>query len=86
MTYYTWNSRSFDPPIADIIIKKRTPRHAVCRIVLNLLSQVWGPLFQIRLGQSLSRPFPDIGSHSKSVGSKPVVLHHEHSRVTLLIP
>lgn len=62
----------------------KRPRRAVCSIVLNLLSQVRDPLSWIRLGRSLSRYLADHGSHLKSVGSKPVVLHHEHSRVSFL--
>lgn len=45
-----------------------------------------GSSTEIRLDRSLSRHSSDIGTLLIGVGSKPVVLHHEHSRVNQLIP
>lgn len=45
-----------------------------------------GSSTEIRLDRSLSRHSSDIGTLLIGVGSKPVVLHHEHSRATFLIP
>jgi len=53
----------------------------VCRLVLNLLAQVRDPPTKLRLGLRLSRYSSEIGTLFIRVGSKPVVLHHEHSRV-----
>ena len=53
-------------------VLKETPHHAVCDLVLNLLSQIGFPHRKLRLGSGLSRYFFNIGTLKDSVGSKHV--------------
>jgi hypothetical protein len=63
---------------------KKQPHHAVCCVVLNLLSQVGIRLHSVALAEAYRVAVIDEESPIKSVGSKPVLQHHEHSRALFL--
>lgn len=62
----------------------KSPRHAVCCVVLNLLSQDGFRLDCSALAEAYRVTTADTGTLSVGVGPKPVVQHHAHSRVIVL--
>jgi hypothetical protein len=65
-------------------MSKKSPRRAVCCVVLNLQNAGWDCLQSFCLGQSLSHHSWQEQSRFLGVGSKPVMQHHAHSRVSFL--
>jgi len=62
----------------------KVPRHAVCCVVLNLQKQVGTRYGSFALAKAYRGTSRNIGSPKTGVGPKPVLLHHEHSRVFIL--
>jgi hypothetical protein len=65
---------------------KKSPRHAVCCAVLNLLSQVGCRPRNFALAEAYRVAAADKEPFLKRVGSKREVQNHGHSRVIFLIP
>jgi hypothetical protein len=73
-------------PLVGVNRLKKSPRHAVCCAVLNLLSQVGCRPRNFALAEAYRVAAADKEPFLKRVGSKREVQNHGHSRVIFLIP